>query len=68
MLSPEKKARIKAMGGRLTTAEEWLDLTAEEVAVIDMKIRRDEELNHATVDAPRRTAPGPCGSPSRDAG
>jgi predicted XRE-type DNA-binding protein len=43
-LSAEKKARIKAMGGRVTTVEEWLDLTPEEVAVIDMKIRLGEQL------------------------
>lgn len=43
-LSAKKKARIKAMGGRLTTVEEWLDLTPEEVAVIDMKIRLGKEL------------------------
>ena len=43
-LSAKKKARIEAMGGRLTTVEEWLDLTPEEVAVIDMKIRLGEEL------------------------
>ena len=43
-LSTQKKAHIKAMGGRVTTVEEWLDLTREEVAVIDMKIRLGEEL------------------------
>ncbi len=43
-LSAEKEARIKAIGGRVTTAEEWLDLTPEEVVVIDMKIRLGEEL------------------------
>ena len=43
-LSAEKTARIKAMGARVTTVEEWLDLTAEEVAIIDMKIRLGEEL------------------------
>lgn len=43
-LNAKKKARIKAMGGRVTTVEEWLDLTPEEVAVIDMKIRLGEEL------------------------
>ncbi len=43
-LSAKKKARIKAMGGRVTTVEEWLDLTPEEIAVIDMKIRLGEEL------------------------
>ena len=32
------------MGGRVTTVEEWLDLSPEEVAVIDMKIRLGEEL------------------------
>ena len=44
LLSAKKKARIEAMGGRVTTVEEWLDLTPEEVAVIDMKIRLGEEL------------------------
>lgn len=43
-LSAKKKDRIKAMGGRVTTVEEWLVLTPEEVAVIDMKIRLGEEL------------------------
>ncbi len=43
-LSAEKKARIEAMGGRVTTVEEWLDLTPEEVAIIDMKIGLGEEL------------------------
>ena len=43
-LSTKRKARIEAMGGRVTTVEEWLDLTAEEVAVIDMKIRLGEEF------------------------
>ena len=43
-LSAKKKARIKAMGGRVTTVEDLLDLTPEEVSVIDMKIRLGEEL------------------------
>lgn len=43
-LSDKKKARIEAIGGRVTTVEEWLDLTSEEVAIIDMKIRLGEEL------------------------
>ena len=43
-ISAQKKARIRAMGGRVTTAEEWLDLTPEEIAVIDMKIRLGEEF------------------------
>lgn len=43
-LSAKKKARIKAMGGQVTTVEEWLDLTPHEVAIIDMKIRLGEEL------------------------
>ena len=43
-LSAEKKVRIKAMGGTVTTVEEWLDFSPEEVAVIDMKIRLGEEL------------------------
>ncbi len=43
-LNAKKKARIEAMGGKVTTVEEWLDLTPEEVAVIDMKIRLGEEL------------------------
>jgi DNA-binding transcriptional regulator YiaG len=44
ILSAKKKARIEAMGGRVTTAEDWLDLTAEEVALLDMKIRLGELL------------------------
>jgi len=43
-LSPAKKARIRAMGGRVTTVEEWLDLSPQEVAILDMKIRLGEEL------------------------
>ena len=43
-LDPKKRARIEAMGGRVTTVEEWLDITPEDVAVIDMKIRLGEEL------------------------
>ena len=43
-LSAKKKARIKAIGGRLTTVEEWLDIAPEEVAILDMKIRLGEEL------------------------
>ena len=43
-LSPVKKARIKAMGGRVTTVEEWRDLSPEEGASLDMKIRLGEEL------------------------
>ncbi len=43
-LSAKKIARIEAMGGRVTTVEEWLHLTPEEVAIIDMKIRLGEEL------------------------
>ena len=43
-ISKEKRARIKAMGGRVTTVEEWLDLTPEEVAILDVKIRLGEEL------------------------
>ncbi len=43
-LSAKKKARIEAMGGKVTTVEEWLALAPEEVAVIDMKIRLGEEL------------------------
>ena len=43
-LNPKKTARVEAMGGRVTTVEEWLDLSPEEVAVIDMKIRLGEEL------------------------
>ena len=43
-LDAKKRARIEGMGGRVTTVEEWLDLTPEEVAIIDMKIRLGEEL------------------------
>ena len=43
-LSAKKKARIKALGGRVTTVEEWLDLSPEEISVIDMKIRLGEEI------------------------
>jgi predicted XRE-type DNA-binding protein len=43
-LDPKKKARIREMGGRITTVEEWLDLSGEEVAFLDMKIRLGEAL------------------------
>ncbi len=43
-LDSKKKARIREMGGRITTVEEWLDLTAEDVAFLDMKIRLAEAL------------------------
>ncbi len=43
-IDEKKKVRIAALGGRLTTVEEWLGLAPEEVAVIDMKIRLGEEL------------------------
>lgn len=43
-LSRKKKDRIEQMGGRVATVEEWLDLSPEEVAVIDMKIRLGEEF------------------------
>ncbi len=43
-MNNKKNARIEAMGGRVTTVEEWLDLTLEEVTVIDMKIRLGEEF------------------------
>ncbi len=43
-LSKQKKARIRAMGGRITSVEEWLHLTPEEVAVLDMKIRLGGEI------------------------
>ena len=42
--SKPTRARIQTIGGRVTTVEEWLDLTAEEVAVIDMRIRLGEKL------------------------
>lgn len=43
-LTPKKRARIREMGGRVTTVEEWLDLSAEEVAFLDMKIRLAEAV------------------------
>ena len=43
-LNAKKKARIRELGGRITTVEEWLDLSAEEVAFLDMKIRLAEAL------------------------
>lgn len=42
-------ARIAAMGGRVTTVEEWLGLTPDEVAVIDMKIRLGQEFRDRRV-------------------
>ena len=32
------------MGGRVTSVEEWLDLSPQEVAAIDMKIRLGEQI------------------------
>lgn len=43
-ISKEKRARIKAMGGEVTAVGEWLDLPAEDVAIIDLKIQLGEEL------------------------
>ena len=43
-LDSKKKARVREMGGRITTVEEWLDLSAEEVVFLDMKIRLAEAL------------------------
>jgi len=43
-LDPKKRERIRELGGRVTTVEEWLDLSPEEVAIIDMKIQLGEEL------------------------
>ena len=43
-LDSKRKARIREMGGRITTVEEWLDLSTEEVAFLDMKIRLAEAL------------------------
>ena len=43
-LRAKKKARIREMGGRITTVEEWLDLSAEEVTFLDMKIRLAEAV------------------------
>ena len=43
-LDAMKKKRIREMGGRVTTVEEWLDLSSEEVAILDMKIQLGEEL------------------------
>lgn len=43
-LDSRKRERIASMGGRVTTVEQWLDLSAEEVALLDMKIRLGEEF------------------------
>ena len=43
-VSEKKRARIKAMGGKVTDASEWLDLSVEDVAIIDMKIQLGEGL------------------------
>jgi predicted XRE-type DNA-binding protein len=43
-LNAKSKTRIRKLGGRITTAEEWLDLTPEEIAVVDMRIRLGEEF------------------------
>ena len=43
-VSRKKKAKVEAMGGQVTSVEEWLELTPEDVAVIDMKIRLGESL------------------------
>ena len=36
--------RINVVGGKATTVEEWLALSSDEVAVLDMKIRLGEEF------------------------
>lgn len=43
-VSKEQRARIRAMGGKLTTVGEWLELSEEDVVIIDMKIQLGEEL------------------------
>ena len=43
-LDAKKRERIKKMGGRVTTVEEWLELSSEEVAILDMKIQLGEEF------------------------
>lgn len=43
-LSVKKQARLREMGGRVTRVEDWLDLTPEEVAYLDMKIRLAEAV------------------------
>jgi len=43
-LDAKKRKRIEKMGGRVTTVEEWLELSPEEVAILDMKIQLGEEL------------------------
>ena len=43
-LDAKKRERIEEMGGRVTTVEEWLELSPEEVAILDMKIQLGEEL------------------------
>ena len=43
-VSKEQRARIRAMGGKVTTVGEWLELSDEDVVIIDMKIQLGEEL------------------------
>jgi predicted XRE-type DNA-binding protein len=43
-LDAKTRERIEKMGGRVTTVEEWLELSPEEVAILDMKIQLGEEL------------------------
>jgi len=43
-VSEKKRARIKEIGGEVTMVGEWLDLSEEDVAIIDMKIQLGEEL------------------------
>ena len=43
-LHTDKLKRVQEMGGRVTTVQEWLELSDEEVALLDMKIQLGREL------------------------
>ena len=43
-LHADKLKRVLEMGGRVTTVQEWLDLSDEEVALLDMKIELGKKL------------------------
>lgn len=43
-LHADKLKRLQEMGGRVTTVQEWLDLSDEEVALLDMKIELGKKL------------------------
>jgi hypothetical protein len=68
MMDPNKRARLEAHGWKVGTVAEFLDLTPEETALIEMKlalsdslrVRREQRMSQAEVTAkaiPREHSP-----------